>query len=207
MKKPQYIIFISCSVVLFVHIFCTLFFNFSSETENTLVVRAVRRYMLPIFSQNNKVFAPDPPLYNQQLQVRYYNTKKGWTSWIDPGQTLLNIRYSNPFSIAVTEHKVHDYILSQIWDAHVVAENKSTVDSLKNDYLVHDPRCIMAQHYFSDMIMKEAPRSPFIKLQYKITLAYPEKFSGKPAAEIESTTTDLLFPEMNFIPRNVQGYK
>ena len=207
MKKPQYIIFIGCSVVLFVHIFCTLFFNFSSETENTLVVRAVRRYMLPIFSQNNKVFAPDPPLYNQQLLVRYYNTKKGWTSWIDPGKTLLNIRYSNPFNVAVTEHKVHDYVLAQVWDAHIVAENKSTVDSLRYNYLLHDPRCIMAQHYFSDMIMKEAPRSPFIKLQYKITFTTPENFNGKPATEIKSTTSELLFPEMNFIPRNVQGYK
>jgi len=170
-----------------------------------LVIRAVRRYMLPVFSQNNKVFAPNPPLYNQQLIVRYYNAKRGWTSWIDPGKNLLNIRYNNPFNVAATEHKVHEYVLTQIWDAHLVAEQKSTVDSLQNDYLLHDARCLMAQHYFSDMMAKETPRSLFSKLQYKIIFTYPEAFSGKTVSDIKATTTELLFPEMNFIPTHVQG--
>ena len=163
--------------------------------------------MLPIFSQNNKVFAPDPPLYNQQLVVRYYNAKRGWTSWIDPGKTLLEVTYSNRFSVAAIENSVHDYMLVQIWDAHLAAEKKSTIDSLQNNYMLYDSRCIMAQHYFSDMMMKETPRSLFSKLQYKIVFTYPEKFSGKTVSEIKSSTTELLFPEMNFIPRNVQGYK
>jgi hypothetical protein len=207
MKKTRYIIFICGGVVLLTHIFCTVFFNFYNPTENTLVVRAVRRYMLPLFSQNNKVFAPNPPLYNQQLIVRYYNAKRGWTSWIDPGQNLLNIRYSNPFSIAVTEHKVHEYILAQVWDAHLAAEKQSIVDSLQNNYLLHDKRCLMAQRYFSDMMMKETSRSLFSKLQYKIVFTTPESFSGKSVSEIKSTVTELLFPEMNFIPNHVQDYK
>jgi hypothetical protein len=207
MKKPQYIIFICCSVVLLIHIFCTLFFNFSTETENTLLVRAVRRYMLPVFSQNNKVFAPQPPLYNQQLVVRYYNAKRGWTSWIDPGKNLLNIAYSNRFRVATTEHKVHEYVLAQIQDAYLVAEKQLTIDSLQKDYLLHDTRCIMAQHYFSDMMVKETPRSLFSKLQYKIVFTYPETFSGKSVSEIKTTTTELLFPEMNFMARHVQGNK
>jgi hypothetical protein len=205
MKKPSYIIFICCSAVLLMHIFYTVVFNFYNGNENTLPIRAVRRYMLPVFSQNNKVFAPNPPLYNQQLIVRYYNAKRGWTSWIDPGKNLLNIRYSNPFNVAGTEHKVHEYILTQVWDARLVAEQKSTVDSLQNDYLLHDPRCLMAQHYFSDMMVKETPRSLFSKLQYKIVFTYPEAFSGKTVSEIKSTTTELLFPEMNFIQNHAQG--
>ena len=190
MKKTQYIIFICCIAVFVIHVFCTLFFNFYGGTENTLVVRAVRRYMLPVFSQNNKVFAPNPPLYNQQLIVRYYNTKRGWTSWIDPGQTLLNVRYSNPFNVAVTEHKIHEYILAQVWDTHLVAENKSTIDSLQKNYLLQDRRCVMARQYFSDMMMKETPHSLFSKLQYKIVFTYPEKFSGKPIDEIKTATTE-----------------
>lgn len=187
--------------------FCTIFFNFYGGTQNGLLVRAVRRYMLPIFNQNNKVFAPDPPLYNQQLMVRYYNANRGWTSWINPGQTLLNITYSNPFSVAVTEHKVHEYVLSQIWTARDAAQSKSAIDSLQNKYLLTDSRCIMAQRYFSDMMMKETPRALFSKLQYKIVFVYPESFSGKPASEIKSTETEMLFPEMNFIPNHVEGYK
>ena len=163
--------------------------------------------MLPIFSQNNKVFAPDPPLHNQQLLVRYYNMKRGWTSWIDPGQNLLNISYSNRFSVAAIEHSVHEYILVQVWDAHLVVEHKSTIDSVQNNYILNDIHCIMAQHYFSDMMMKETPHSLFNKLQYKIVFTYPEKFSGKSVSEIKSSTSELLFPEMNFIPRDVQGYK
>ncbi|HTA62116.1 MAG TPA: DUF5819 family protein [Bacteroidia bacterium] len=212
MKKPQYVIFICCSAVLVFHVFCTLFFNFYSVTENTLVVRVVRRYMLPIFSQNNKVFAPNPPLYNQQLIVRYYNGKRGWTSWINPGQNLLNIRYSNPFNVAGTEHKVHEYVLAQIWDAHIVAQNKFPADSLhkplsdslQNDFMLHDARCIMAQHYFSDMMLKETGRTLFSKLQYKVIFTYPQAFSGKAVSDIKATTGELLFPEMNFIPRHVQ---
>jgi hypothetical protein len=109
--------------------------------------------------------------------------------------------------VAATEHKVHDYVLAQIWDAHLVAEKQSTVDSLQNNCLLHDPRCIMAQHYFSDMMVKETPRSLFSKLQYKIVFTYPENFAAKSVSEIKSTATELLFPEMNFIPRHVQGYK
>ncbi|HKC66985.1 MAG TPA: DUF5819 family protein [Bacteroidia bacterium] len=172
-----------------------------------MLVRAVRRYMLPVFSQNNKVFAPNPPMYNQQLVVRYYNAQRGWTDWINPGQTLLSIRYGNPFSVAVTQHKVHEYVLSQIWDAHLQAENKSTIDSLQNKYLLQDARCIMAQHYFSDIMMKEMRCSPFSKLQYKLVFIYPEPFAGKPATEIKTDTTQLLFPEMNFSPNYVAAYK
>jgi hypothetical protein len=56
------------------------------------------------------------------------------------------------------------------------------------------------------MAMKENNHPYFHKLQYKIYLIYPEKFSGKPESEIKSTTSELLFPEMNFIPRNVQNH-
>ncbi len=205
MKKTPYIVFIFCSVVLLAHISFTLVYNFDTSTENTIIKRVVRRYMLPVFCQNNKVFAPDPPLFKQQLLVRYYNVRKGWTGWIDPGKNLLDITYGNRFSIAAEQHKVHDYVLGQVYDTYYSVDTTIS-DSIKNNYFIHDSRCIMAQHYFSDMAMKENSHPYFHKLQYKICLIYPEKFSNKTAAEIKSTTTELLFPEMNFIPRNVQGY-
>ena len=203
MKKNSYILFICCSVVLLTHICFTLIYNFDSSTENTILKRAIRRYMLPVFSQNNKVFAPDPPIYKQQLLVRYFNIRKGWTAWIDPGKNLLNITYRNRFSIAGVQHKVHNYVLGQVYDSYCSVDTTLT-DSLRKNYFIHDASCIMAQHYFSDMAMKENSHPYFHKLQYKVCLIYPEKFSGKTSSEIKSTTTELLFPEMNFMPRNVQ---
>lgn len=205
MRNTRYIIFYCCCVVLIIHVCFTLIYNFDTSPENTIVKRAVRRYMLPVFSQNNRVFAPDPPLCNQQLLVRYFNVRKGWTGWIDPGKNLLDITYKNRFSIAATQYKVHDYILRQLYDSYFSIDT-TLVDSIKNNYYMHDARCIMAEHYFSDIAMKESNHPYFHKLQFKISLSYPEKFSGKISTEIKSTNTELLFPEMNFIPRDVQKH-
>jgi hypothetical protein len=201
LKKAHYIIFTICGIVLLVHISCTLIFNFDKSTDNTIIQRAVRRYMLPVFSQNNKVFAPNPPLYQQHLLVRYHGFQKGWTEWINPGKTLLDITYINRFSIASVQNKVHEYVLGQLYEAHTISTSYFKTDTAAaNNYLITDKRCIMARRYFSDMEDRENHHPLFDKLQYKIQFVYPEKYSAKPVSEIKTDTVVFYFPEMKFTP-------
>ena len=166
-----------------------------------MLQRVVRRYMLPVFSQNNKVFAPDPPLYKQQLLVRYHSIQRGWTEWINLGKNLLDITYINRFSIASVQNKVHEYVLGQVYEAHTISTSYFKVDTAAaNDYLIKDKRCIMARLYFSDMEDRENHHPLFDKLQYKVRFVYPEKFSAKLLPEIKSDTTTFNFPEMKFTP-------
>jgi uncharacterized protein DUF5819 len=201
MKKFRYTVFISCSFILLFHISCTLIFNFTTTADNTILQRVVRRYMLPVFSQNNKVFAPDPPGGKQQLWVRYHGVTKGWTPWINPGKTLLDITYTNRFSIASVQNRVHEYVLGQLYSVHTLSSDYFKADTAAaNDYLLKDKRCIMARRYFSDIGDKEANHPFFDKLQYKVMFVCPEEFSGKPYSEIKADTTVFNFPEMKFTP-------
>jgi hypothetical protein len=157
--------------------------------------------MLPVFSQNNKVFAPDPPGGKQQLWVRYHSIEKGWTAWINPGKNLLDITYTNRFSIASYQNRVHEYVSGQLYYVHGLSSDYFKADTAAaNDYLLKDKRCIMARCYFSDMEDRETHHPFFDKLQYKVLFVCPEKFSAKPVAEIKADTTVFNFPEMKFTP-------
>lgn len=201
MKKVNYIIFILCTLLLCLHICFTLIFNFTDTFNNTLFQRAVRRYMLPVFSQNNKVFAPNPPLGKQQLWVRYHYTKQGWISWQNPGIGFLEITYHNRFSIASYKNRLHEYVLGQLYNTY-----QTRVSALQNDtiafknYLLHDKACLMAERYVSDLAEKESNHPVFDSLQYKVLFVCPEKFSAKAVNQIKTDTITLAFPKMKYTP-------
>ena len=164
--------------------------------------------MLPIFSQNNRVFAPDPPLYKQQLWVRFHDPKKGWTGWMEPGKSLLEGMNKNRFSRDITRHKIHDYVLGQILDASLEATGKvnrsgfsdQKKDSLRNSLLAQDARCQMAKRYLSDRVLQTGIKAAPDSLVYKLVLNYPETFSAKKLIDIQSDSILYVFPVMPLAP-------
>ena len=155
--------------------------------------------MLPVFSQNNKVFAPDPPMGKQQLWVRYHNAQKGWVDWHNPGIDFLNITYKNRFSIASYKNRLHEYVLGQLYSIH-----ETGVSTFHNDttafrtYLLNHKVCLMAERYFSDLVEKQNNHSLYDSLEFKILFVCPEKFSTKPYNQIEADTIMLAFPKMKY---------
>jgi hypothetical protein len=166
--------------------------------------------MLPVFSQNNKVFAPDPPGGKQQLWVRYHmkGVDLGWMKWYNDGQEYLNKTYTNRFSIASYENRVHEYVLGQLYNAHELGvrhceeaqRSNLNKDSLLNNYFLNDKACIMATRYFSDNAVGLDCIAIDDALQYKVLFICPEEFSGKPLSEIKADTTVFNFPEMKLVP-------
>ena len=83
-KKPTLVvrIFICLSLIAFLlhFLFITLYcfrddmpFQINAYTD---------RYAIPVFHQNWKLFAPDLPRYNVELEYRYAQTS-GWSDWRD----------------------------------------------------------------------------------------------------------------------------
>ena len=198
MKKFRYIVFIVCSLFFLFHIVCTITFNFTSTYDNTLLQRVVRRYMLPVFSQNNKVFAPDPPGGKQQLLVRYYRTGIGWSPWFNFGRRYLDKTYSNRFSIDSYKNRVHEYVLEQVYTSNIKACSLFKNDSTAiNNYLMNDKASKMAVRYFSNLAQNESNITGIDYLQYKVLFICPEEFSSKPYSEIKADTTTYNFPIIN----------
>ena len=63
---------------------------FLSETvpTNSTADRAIRAYINPVFFQNWKVFAPEPPTWKEKMYVSYKSANL-WSDWQDPGESLL----------------------------------------------------------------------------------------------------------------------
>jgi len=81
-KKPIHIIFIAGLVTLFViHFTFTLIYSFGGSNSGK-ISHLSQRYMVPMFHQNWKLFAPEMPKYNSDLQYRFANDK-GWSNWLD----------------------------------------------------------------------------------------------------------------------------
>lgn len=67
--------------LLLIHFGITLIYCFRADKTDK-ISHIARQYMLPLFHQNWKLFAPDLPEYNCDLEYRFSNDH-GWSNWLD----------------------------------------------------------------------------------------------------------------------------
>jgi hypothetical protein len=68
-------------MAMIIHFTMVIAYSFRENLPQGLVARA-DRYCVPLFHQNWKLFAPDLPTYNAELQYRI-STAGEWGSWAD----------------------------------------------------------------------------------------------------------------------------
>lgn len=132
---------------LFVHFALSLCFNFPPDSGQGLIQRMVFRYMFPVFNQNNKVFAPDPPFISQYMLLHYED--RGVKKSIDPGEQHRNSLHRFPFSPALYPLRAYEYRIAELYKVYAYADYMASRkierdaigynrDSLRNTYLEKD---------------------------------------------------------------------
>jgi hypothetical protein len=79
------------------------------------------RYVLPVFHQNMKIFAPNPPTFSRKIVFRLHFLNGEKSKWKILGTDYLHNSYSNRFSsdlykyraIASLSQAIHDEIISE----------------------------------------------------------------------------------------------
>jgi len=80
--------FVMVLAVLFVmHFLLTSLYSFQKLRLPGTVRSVSTRYTVPFFHQNWKLFAPEVPAYDSQLEYRYSNTGS-WSEWNDVSHSL-----------------------------------------------------------------------------------------------------------------------
>jgi hypothetical protein len=204
MENYKKTVFFFLAFLLSIHLSFTFIYNFDKVTENPTIRFVVFKYMFPFFNQNNKIFAPDPPLCKQQLLIKYKKKKGTWSAFQNPQTEMLKRHVSNRLSPIGTQIKHYDYVLRHVYDAHIYADyylnnskdSATNRDSLRLLYLKKYDGFNMAQRYFSDLLNRSKAAGTCDSMQFKVVFLYPEKYKAKPLQSIKSTSLIIDFPPL-----------
>lgn len=93
------------------HFFLVLVYNLSDLTPKTsFLKRAAYRYVQPLFFQNFKLFAPDPPKSYREIYFRIEDSYGNKSNWINPGKKDLEIHSKFRFTHHAKLRAAYDYI-------------------------------------------------------------------------------------------------
>jgi hypothetical protein len=210
MQYFKKIIFVVFAFLLLLHLSFTFIYNFDKVTTHPTIRFVVFKYMFPFFNQNNKIFAPDPPFCKQQLLVKYKKKNGDWGAFQNPQTEMLARHVSNRLSPIGTQIKHYDYILRNVYDAHIYADyyinnSKDSIDnndSVKLNYLNKNDGFKMAQRYFSNLAHNANKGVQYDSLQFKVVYIYPEKYKALPLNKIKSTQLVINYPSLPILHKD-----
>lgn len=171
------------------HIALSLIYNFPLSTTSGWIKPIVFRYIFPVFNQNNKVFAPDPPFLSQHvlLHVEMQGSKKS----IDPAEQYKQRLHHFPFSPALYPLRAYEYRIAQLYKAYTYADYQAikmkerdslnyNLDSLRNIFLLNDSLYRLELNNFcQETGLTGQPRSCSIGLYFVYHPEYKNFLKGK----------------------------
>lgn len=93
------------------HFLLIAVYNFSDLSENpSLLKRAAYHYVQPLFFQNFKLFAPDPPKSYREIYFRIEDSYGNKSNWIKPGKEDLEMHSKFRFTYHAKLRAAYDYI-------------------------------------------------------------------------------------------------
>lgn len=187
-------------LVITVHLSFTMLYNFEGLSKNITLRWVVFKYMFPVFNQNNKVFAPDPPFSKQYLTAQFHTKNGTWQRVRNMQIPLLDRFYSNRLSSAGTELKIQDYVMLQLYNTHLLMDyykQKMERDSLSTDstidsLMLKDEGYLLAIRYLSNCVSKN--KLPYDSVKFACNFVYPEKFKDSRSAGINTSQLNIPFP-------------
>lgn len=114
MQKTNRLICTVVGLFFILHCCFTILYSFPQLIKNSYLEKATRLYMYPLFNQNWKIFAPEPPVFSKKIKYRVYLKSKGWSFWIDPGEELLKKHHKYRFTYHRKEYGVYEYLFRQL---------------------------------------------------------------------------------------------
>jgi hypothetical protein len=196
--------------LLSIHILISLLFSFSEVPVHPYGKKIIFRYMFPLFNQNFRVFAPDPPFYQSVMEMRIYKNGKPDGAWMNPGAATLHHFQKKRLTSAYTDYRVYEYHLRMLYDTWLLNDyraNKAmgdSVNALQNEVLrdsLLKKEAMLA--YVAAYCLKTGNRqlNKGDEVALRISQIYaqtPEKFSG---GKTKAAVLRLNFPSV-YVPEN-----
>ena len=97
--------------------------------------------MFPLFNQNFRVFAPDPPAYQSVMEMRIWEAGKPISEWHNPGASTLKEFQKIRLTPAYTDYRVYEYHLRLLYDSWLLNDYRAnramgdSVNALQNEVL------------------------------------------------------------------------
>lgn len=159
--------------ILACHFILIAIYNFSNKSEKSSVLSlAAHRYVQPLFFQNFKLFAPDPPKSHREIYFRIEDSNGNKSNWINPGKKDLEIHSKFRFTYHAKLRAAYDYISRNMEYLH---EQK-----LKGQYDILEKTI---DRYFLIQARKYYPHTSFNSIETAYIIYTPIIKDGK--VEIE----------------------
>lgn len=171
----------SLLVLLVIHFFFILYFTFPNNKQDTFLFSVSTKYVHPVFTQNFRMFAPNPPLYTIKLFYRCTFSAGEKSEWVNPGAGTLkkfqNVRmgnYAQQYGIYESIYRELKYADYLSWD---LLDGNSLSKQEQFERLKKDGRYKLANRYFTEKAK--------------------EHFPNKKITHIDFVCADVIIPDMN----------
>lgn len=178
-KYSSSLLIVLMTCIFIFHFAITLFYNFPLNPISNQYNLQIQNYMNPLFTQNWKLFAPNPVSANNMLYIRgNYTDEYGeikQTNWIDA---------TTPFNMAVHNNRFTPVRLVNSTRSSITTELLNQMDG-KKDYLEKiEPNKsveLIILNRFSSRVLNEIyPNYKFVDIEKKIVVnVFPEYGKGK----------------------------
>lgn len=162
-KNIQRVFVLALLLAVSVHFSFTLIYSFKPEGPGK-ISHLAQRYMVPMFHQNWKLFAPDLAKYNTDLQYRFFN-KKGWSNWLEVTEHFGFDKYSK---IETVEQGFNSALNWQVVNNYYSLDGKPQFDRLVQSP-AYSSALFMAMKMHKTFLPGEALDSIQIRLHYRFT--------------------------------------
>lgn len=165
-KKPNLILrsFIWLTIIaFFVHFVLITLYCFRDDMP-TRVNAYTDRYAIPAFHQNWKLFAPDLPRYNVELEYRYAK-QAGWSEWRDASHSF---GYSSASRMETIEQGFNTSLGWQVLNNFYSRDGRKQFDRImqSTDY-ARSLFYVLKMHQIH--VEKELPDSVQLRLNFRFT--------------------------------------
>lgn len=188
--------------ILTFHIFFILIYCVPEIATNSKFRAVITRYVYPVFNQNWKLFAPDPPLESKELYYRVYIKDKGWSGWKNPGKSIILKHQANRFSYYGKLYYIYDNLQRSLEYADSYTNFYIKQDSVKeeNQRIERDKRIMKtfeyssAKKYFKKFAERDYANDKILKIEFCHVTIFPPPFKNRKDLDKKNTYHIIRFP-------------
>lgn len=178
-KYSSSLLIILVMFIFIAHFTITLLYNFPVNPVSNQYNAWIQNYMNPFFTQNWKLFAPNPVSANNMFYIRgEYKNENGelkQTDWIDA---------TTPFNTVVHHNRLTPLRLVNSTRSSIVTEILNQIDSEKDFFEKvkpdESPELIILNRFSSNTLNEIHPNYQFTRVEKKIVVnVFPEYGKGK----------------------------
>jgi hypothetical protein len=184
---------------LIIHFTLILVFCFQQHFSNSLLLKVSKKYVFPVFNQNWKMFAPEPPLSTRNLYYKCSFTDGSYSGWINPGTALLKKHQSNRFwnygSLFIAYGGIHRELKYANDNLKYLLEKENIKpDSMltaQRKEMIQTPQYKMAVSYFTNQAIQHFGDKQIDKIDFMYVASTLPSISNKTG---NRTFEALIFP-------------